>query len=221
MSRCHHCQIYVSDRTEICPLCRGVLEIGGETAIAYPDIPQQRKKLVLIRGILLFASLIAAAICLFIDLHTKNRLDWSLIATGGILVGLRVFFVMTNPVSGYRRRVLETLFAAVIYVMLIDYVTGFYGWSVNFVLPGAMFVLNFGLLLLMLINRRNWQSYMVYQILSIVIGLVPILLVYRGIVTVPLLSELAFASSVLLFLGTLIFGGRAALAELGRRFYIG
>lgn len=208
------------DATETCPLCQGVLELGGETVQAYPDIFGQRKKLVIFRRVVLFLVLVGVALCLYIDYHTRDAMHWSFIAAGGILLGAMVFFVMTDPAAGYRKRMILTLFGSFAYILFIDIVTGFAGWSVNYVLPGAIFLINIALILLMLINRRNWQSYMVYQIGGILIGAVPVVLIFAGIVTVPVLSELAFGSSVFLFVGTLLFGGRVARLELQRRFYI-
>ncbi|MBR1633651.1 MAG: zinc ribbon domain-containing protein [Lachnospiraceae bacterium] len=220
MSKCHHCGVEIKDATETCPLCQGVLEIGGEAEWNYPDIFGQRKKLGICRRIVLFLALVAAVLCLYIDFHMKDKMHWSFIAAGGILLGTMVFYLMTDPVAGYRKRSIFTLFGSFAYILFIDIVTGFAGWSVNYVLPGAIFLINIALIGLMIYNRRNWQSYMVYQIGGIAIGAVPIALIYAGIVTVPVLSELAFGSSVFLFVGTLLVGGRAARLELQRRFYI-
>ena len=220
MSRCHHCQIEILDKTQTCPLCQGVLEIGGETAWYYPDIPGQRKKLVLFRRIIKFLSLVAITLCLFIDYHTGSHMDWSFIASGTILLVLFWFLIMTNPHFGYRGRIILAICSGFAYVLQIDYVMGFSGWSYNFVLPGVIFLVNFVLIFLMLYNRRSWQSYMIYQIGCILIGAIPIALIYAGVVRYPILSELAFGSSVLLFAGTLILGGQAARMELQRRFFI-
>ncbi|MBR1629163.1 MAG: zinc ribbon domain-containing protein [Lachnospiraceae bacterium] len=220
MSRCHHCQIEIIDRTETCPLCQGVLEIGGETDRFYPDIPGQQKRFLLIRRIFTFVSLVAISLCLFIDYHTEQRMNWSFIASGGIFLALTLFWILTNPNTGYRSRIIFSFCLVFAYLLLIDIITGFSGWSVNFVLPGAIFLINLVLLFLMIYNRRSWQSYMILQIGCIWVGAIPIALIYAGIVRYPVLSELAFGSSVFLFIGTLIFGGQAAKMELQRRFYI-
>ncbi len=221
MSRCHHCGITISDVTQTCPLCKGVVEISGDTGDTYPDIPQLRKKLAIVRRGVVFACLVAIALMIFIDYHTSDGLGWSMIAAGGTLLGLVTFILMTDPNAGYRNRSLITIALSVAYIIMIDYVTGFRGWSVNFVIPGVIFLFNLSLLILMFFNKRSWYSYLIYQILAILAGAVPIILIYMHIVTFPVLSELAFGSSVFLFIGTLLFGGRMALDELQRRFYIG
>ena len=98
--------------------------------------------------------------------------------------------------------------------------TGFYGWSVDYILPGALILVDVVLIVLMIVNHRNWHSYMVFQLLTIVIGLIPVGLVEAGVVRHPLFSECAFIACVLVFLGTLILGGTQARLELQRRFHI-
>ncbi len=220
MSRCRYCGVEISDKTEKCPLCQGVLEAGGKQRQAYPDIYSQRKRLILVRQIISIVAIAAIALCLYIDYQTISRMKWSFIASGGIILAWRMFLVMSDPNKGYRARIIHALFGCFAYLMLIDYVSGFGGWSLDIVLPGAMFLINFGLIFLMIYNHRSWQSYMIYQLGGIVLGLIPIILIYAGVVKHPILSELAFGSSVFLFICTLILGGTAARTELERRFYI-
>ena len=109
---------------------------------------------------------------------------------------------------------------AILMVVAIDFVVGYRGWSVNYALPSAILLVDAGILILMCINRRNWQSYMMWQIFMILCSVVPLVLYAVGIVTAPLLALLAFAFSTALFLGTLIIGDRRARTELRRRFHV-
>ena len=54
----------------------------------------------------------------------------------------------------------------------------------------------------------------------IFLSAIPLLLMWLDIVTETFISGLAFAVSVLLFLGTLIIGDRRARSELKRRFHV-
>lgn len=103
---------------------------------------------------------------------------------------------------------------------LVDAVTGFHRWSVNYVLPSGVMMVDLLTVLLMIINKRNWQSYMILEIGMIVASFVPILLWIFGVITSPLLSFIALGVSVFLFLGTLIIGDYTARGELRRRFHI-
>ena len=76
------------------------------------------------------------------------------------------------------------------------------------------------IVILMIVNRRNWQSYMMIQILSILFSLIPVILFFTGIISFAPLVFIALAASAFLFLRTLILGDQRARNELKRRFYI-
>ena len=105
-------------------------------------------------------------------------------------------------------------------IILIDTFLGFSGWSVSYVLPAAIILLDLALAILMLINRRNWQSYLILQVAMVLVGIVPLVLIRIGIVTRPLVSDIAFLVTVFMFLGSMILGGRTARIEMKRRFHI-
>ena len=94
------------------------------------------------------------------------------------------------------------------------------GWSVNYALPSAIILVDVGIIICMIVNRRNWQSYMMWQIFMILCSIVPVILIFTGIVTAQLFALIAFAFSLFLFLGTLIIGDRRARVELKRRFHV-
>ncbi|MCR4674082.1 MAG: zinc ribbon domain-containing protein, partial [Lachnospiraceae bacterium] len=105
-------------------------------------------------------------------------------------------------------------------VVGIDVMLGFHRWSLNYVLPGGLILMDVALIFLRLINRRNWQSYMAQQLLVIGLGVLPAIFILLGLITDPLVSVVAICESIVLFVITLIMGGRAARAELRRRFHI-
>ena len=84
----------------------------------------------------------------------------------------------------------------------------------------GIILIDAGIILLMIVNHRNWQSYLMWQITMILFSLIPVFFAVFGIITEPLLSGLAMAFSVALFLGTVIIGDRRARVELKRRFHI-
>ena len=122
--------------------------------------------------------------------------------------------------SGYKGKIIVLTLIAILMVVAIDFVVGYRGWSVNYALPSAILLVDAGILILMCINRRNWQSYMMWQIFMILCSIVPVILIFTGIVTAQLFALIAFAFSLFLFLGTLIIGDRRARVELKRRFHV-
>jgi hypothetical protein len=87
-------------------------------------------------------------------------------------------------------------------------------------MPAGVLLMDVGILVLMVVNRRNWQSYMMVQLITILLSLVPVILLAVGEVTFSWLTVIACAASVFIFLGTLIIGDERARTEMKRRFHI-
>lgn len=221
MSKCRQCGIEVLDQTCACPLCKCVLEQNEKSYNTYPDIRFMTKKISYVLRIFLFVSIITEVLLVYLNREFFHGIWWSVITGAGLAYAYFIFrFAVVNSNIGYKAKmILSTLFG-ILYVILIDYVVGFHGWSVNFVLPGGLVLIDAGIVVLMLVNRRNWQSYMMFELFMIGISCAPLLLVYLEIITVPFISYLSFTISVSLFLGTYIIGDRRARMELKRRFHV-
>ncbi len=67
----------------------------------------------------------------------------------------------------------------------IDYLTGYRRWSLDYVFPGGIIAIDLALFILILINRRNWQSYMMSELLTILLSIVPVVLLQMRIIHFP------------------------------------
>ena len=76
------------------------------------------------------------------------------------------------------------------------------------------------IMVLMYYNSRNWQSYIMWQILTVLCSLLPIILYLTGLERNVCMAYLPMVLSGSLFLGTMIIGDRRAMQELKRRFHI-
>ncbi len=139
------------------------------------------------------------------------------------LVMLYIYLVLHFAVegkSGHRSKIMVLSLLAVLFLFALDYVIGYNGWSINYVLPSAILFVDIGLILLIFINNRNWQSYLMPELLMVLVSLAGMILYWCGVITFPTAIVAAFDFSVLLFVGTVIIGGRRARTELKRRFHI-
>lgn len=220
MSRCRQCNIEILDETERCPLCNSVLEQTVEVENMYPNVRTMARKLMLISRIYLFCAIFVEALLVYINAVTESEIWWSAIAGLTFLYGYMLLRYAILGKSGYKSKIIVLAVIAVLMTVAIDFVVGYRGWSVNYVLPSGILFIDAGILFLMCYNRRNWQSYMMWQIFMILCSLIPLIFLMVGIITEPMPGLTAFAASVFLFLGTLIIGDRKARTELKRRFHI-
>lgn len=220
MSKCKQCNVTILDDTTVCPLCSCVVEAGEAHEAIYPAVWQKERKLKIVGNISFFAVLLVSALLVLLNYAFYHGSWWSLIPVASMAYAYLVFRLVLLSQKGYRSKVLIPLLFAVLLVLLIDAETGFSKWSLNFVLPSGILLVDAIILILMLTNLRNWQSYIIMQIGMMATALVPIILWILGIITSPLLSIIALGVSVFLFLGTLIIGDKTARGELRRRFHI-
>lgn len=222
MAKCKNCNIEILDETCSCPLCQSILEETVEVENMYPDVRFMMRKLVLFGRIYLFGALMLELILFFINWSTidASPLWWSVITGLCLLYFYLVLRYAIIGTTGYKSKVLVLSLIAVLVSIAIDFLTGYRGWSVDYVLPIGILLPDMIILVCMMINRRNWQSYMMWQLLMILCSLVPIGLYVFGLEKNEYFAFLPMVSSAALFLGTLIIGDRRARTELKRRFHV-
>ncbi len=220
MSKCRQCRVEILDETERCPLCGFVLEPTIEVENMYPDVRVKTRKLMLLSRIYLFLIIVVEALLININYFTDSRIWWSLITGLALLYSYMVIRFAILGKAGYRTKTVILTALAILMVVAIDFLVGYHGWSVNYVLPGGIILIDIGIIVLMIFNRRNWQSYLMWQIFMILCSIIPIILWLVGAVTEPFMAGAAFLLSIFLFLGTVIIGDRRARVELHRRFHV-
>ena len=220
MAKCRICKLEVLDETEVCPLCRSILEPTDAVENMYPNVRRKIRRLKIISNIYLFLAVCLEAALICINLLTTAQIWWS------VITGLALFYfhlVLRYAIlgkSGYRSKVFVLTLIAVLSAIAADMAVGYRGWSVDYVLPAGIVLVDVVILGCMFFNRRNWQSYMMWQLLMILCSIIPAILFWMGMEHNVYLAVAPFAVSCAMFLGTLIIGDRRARMELVRRFHI-
>ncbi len=220
MSKCSQCNIEVLDETERCPLCNTVLDETEEMENMYPDIRVKTRKLVFFSRVYLFLAVVIEIILINICMLTEVQSLVYIISGLVLLFGYIVIKYAILGTSGYIAKTVVLTVIAVIMLVAIDFFVGYDGWSVNYVLPSGILLIDVGILALMVINRKNWQSYLMLQIFMVICSGVAVVMNAFQIITEPIVSIIALNVSVILLLGTVIVGGRRSRVELKRRFHI-
>ncbi|MCC8168257.1 MAG: DUF6320 domain-containing protein [Clostridiales bacterium] len=199
-------------------------DMGNEQIhyFVYPDARVYVRGFRFLENLLLFLSIVVGTVLMGFNFGlTENpEFPWSVIV---ILVLVYVNVLLRLAVlgrSGYRFKTFSMVILALAILIAIDYLTGYQGWAVAYVIPAAIILMDVGILVVMIVNFRNWQSYMVVQMIMILRGILSLVLVIisGGDDLYP--AIVALVASAFLFLGTLILGDKRAREELKRRFYI-
>lgn len=223
MRTCKKCKVEILDETTVCPLCRNVLEETkepAETAVGYPYVKGTVKKLNFVVRLYSFLAIVTEVVLIIVNYLTYQGLWWSAITGISILYFYITLKYSIQKNSGYRSVIWVQVIGAVLLVIAVDNIVGYRGWSVNYALPGAILLLDVTIMVLMLVNMVNWQSYLLMQICTVLVSIAGLVMWYFKVITRPVLSIIAAAVSACLLLGTLIFGDRKAKTELKRRFHV-
>lgn len=221
MSKCIKCRVEFQDPAEICPFCGNALsEHTGDETFLYPKLKEQNRGMHLAMRIYLFAAVVGFVFLLCLNHHLRARIRWDLLAGIGMLYAWMTWKVSFFRHEGYLKKALIQTFSGILAVIAVDGVLGFHGWSLNYVMPGVFVLMDIAMIVLMIVNSRNWQSYLPVQIIMILCSLIPVLLYHMKVDHAWYPAVGALGITVLVFLGTLAIGGRRAVEELRRRFHV-
>lgn len=222
MKICKRCNVKINETIQICPLCRTVLtDIGGETAEhAFPIIKSDPHKYNIVKRIIIFLSVLVGVITAVTNYITYNGVVWSAISIGVIIYFWIIIPYYIKRNINLASKTLAQVMCLSALTVIMDYSIGYSGWSVNHVIPEIIILANISVLILVIINRMYWQTYVLNQIIIAFIGLIPGVLYLCGLIEIPLPTIFATGTSFTVLLGTIIFGDKSIKSELIRRFHI-
>lgn len=220
MGYCKQCKVKINDPVSVCPLCHCAVKKEGDEFWRYPEVGIKMKKMQLALRIYLAAAVVVQIVLFYLNTKIWTDMQWSLwTATTFVAVYVGMRMSISNR-TGYRSRTIGLTVFATAYIVLIDYELGFQGWSVNYVLPASIILLNIAVIVMIFVNMRNWQSYLIVELFLVLCSGIPMLLIGLGVATETMLPHIAIFFSIGLFVSTVIVGGRKAKTELKRRFHI-
>ena len=220
MNKCNFCNVNIADDTNKCPLCGSVLEGNEKGVNTYPDVQKKFRVINLLFKIFLFVAIVVSSICVAVNYFTDFSNKWSFIVIiAFVFILLSVHLFVTRGV-GYRQRTFAIAAFVILFLLYLDYDTGFSKWSLNYCFPLGIIVINIGIIVLMIVNRRNFQSYILILFSLVLISVFALILYHFDVITVPYMSVIAFLMSLFLTVGVILFGGQRVKNELYRRFHI-
>lgn len=161
-----------------------------------------------------------AAVMVAVNLMVSPGQLWSLIAVAGIAyAGVTVRYSIMRHSNLGAKILIQTIGTQVL-LGWIDYRTGYRGWSMDYAVPSIILFSDLSIIFLILVNRLNWQSYLMYQITVTVFSFIPLLLWAMGWIRNPVMAIITVILTVFLLLMTIFLGDRSVKNELIRRFHL-
>lgn len=166
-----------------------------------------------------FLCLTGAVAAIMVNVIFTPKLYWSVFVLGGALsmwTALAVgFFKRHNLLKNGVWQMLLVSVASILW----DRFTGWHGWSVDYVLPGVCLLILFSMLIITKVQKLPVQEYMIYYIIVGVFGLIPMILMLTGVVSVIYLSVICSGICFLFLAALLIFKGKDMFVELYKKLH--
>ncbi len=224
MSQCRNCGVKISDPGQICPLCRCILETDAkeqaENIYPYLHAEHEIKKMQRALSIYLVAAIAAEVILCLADYAARGPVGWVILIGIFLAYGYVTLKVSIQMSTGYRLVVFIQAVLGVAVLLAIDVVSGFRGWSLTYVIPAACMLIDLAIVVMMFVNKRDWQSYISFQIVILAFTVLPFVLYGFGLVRHLFVPAIGLIVAGLTFAGTILIGGKRAREELQRRFHI-
>ncbi|MBN2222771.1 MAG: hypothetical protein JW708_11235 [Vallitaleaceae bacterium] len=221
MKTCKKCQVQILDETGVCPLCNAVIAPDGEAGSnRYPKVGLSLSRFHMLYRIYLFISVITIVTSIIVNYMFYHGVLWFFASIAAIIYSWTIIRHAIRSHAHVASKIMVQAIAGSALIVVIDSVTGFYGWSVNYVIPQIAIFANVAILVLMMIYRMDRRNYLMYQMSMALLGFIPLILLLTRVATRPLASVISIILSSLILLGTVIFGDKTVQSELIRRFHI-
>lgn len=223
MDYCENCKASIKGDWEICPLCQTSMKQENsedkKTGTSFLNDPllfnRDQAKQTFFRVSLLLIQLYFIAQIFY---------PFKFFGLEYILFGL--FITWTLGIIFVRKR--RNLAKVITYYLLLislatiyfDYLFGWRGWSITFVVPIISMSALLAIFIAMQVINLKVQDYVLYLQLAALFGLIPLLFLIMNWVGHPLPSLLSVILSIIMFIGVLIRYRKLLIRELQKRMHI-
>lgn len=220
MLHCDHCAIDLPGTPKLCPLCQSKPSGSpDESGNRFPSLPSRRIDRRLLAW-MVFGSISVAAICVTINLILPAGGWWFLFVLAGIGSLWVEFLIMLKKRDNLPKSILWQVAVVTLIACIWDWLTGFKGWSVDYVLPILCTCAMVSMTLIAKIRRLHIQDYVLYLVIDCILGMVSFVLILTGSVRIVTPSAICFGASVIFLASLLSFEGKALWEEFQRRLHL-
>lgn len=220
MYYCRKCGFYITGTAKKCPFCQGDLSGEPEGENIFPEIPFKEPKSGFLIRLSALGTIIAAAVCIAINYSWQEHGWWSAFVTAGLLSVWIAAGIAIKKHGNPLKAVLWQVCAGSLLILAWDYWTGFRGWSLDFAMPVLYICSSAMTLMLVWFMRLKPQDYLVYLVWNLLLGLIPLALLFGGALRITLPSVICVLVSTAGLAVLVLFKGSALWAEIIRRFHL-
>lgn len=222
MKVCPNCKAGIKGTWDLCPLCQATLDQQEEVAptpSTFLGLPLNFNRQ---QAIKLFLRI--SLVLVFIYFVAHYLWNFQFFGLEYVLFGLFITWTLFVIFLRKRRNIAKVILYFLIFISLVniyfDYVNGWMGWSITFVVPILSISSLLAILISVLVVRLKIEDYILYLQLAALVGIVPLLFLIMGWVGHPLPSTLSVVFSLVMFVTLLFRYRKLMILELQKRMHI-
>lgn len=221
MRRCPDCTVQVEGDWIRCPLC-GTALVGEPVPGPYPAVPLRFSR----RRVLKVLTLTSLGVIVlsFIAQLLFGTDDDGIGALRSVWLGIVTTWLVVVMAVSKRRNLAKFIVYLVVAAggvcVYWDYLSGWDGWSLTFVVPIVCAASIVGLLITARVVRMELGDYVVYSGLTVLLGLTPIVFLALGWVGTVIPSAICGGLSLVVVVLLLTVRGGAVRHELATRLHL-
>ena len=204
-------------------LCINLLTLSGCDHVVQSDVveekdqTEQKKEEKKVLQTFSFLCLAVAVICGMINYLMLETLNWFWFAGAGCACAWLVVMVAYYKRRNILKNEMWQLLLISAIAILWDRFTGWKGWSVDFVIPFGILAVQFSVPVIAKINRLEREEYLFYLVQAGIAGLIPMILVWTGIVQFAVPSVICAGISFLTLAALFIFCKKDTMREFHKK----
>ena len=219
MKYCVKCGVKVHGAENVCPLCQHSLSGESEERV-YPPVPTVYRQHEIFFKILILSTIAAGVACCAVNLLLPQHGYWSVF----VILGILCFWISLAYAVRRKDNIPKNITVQVFLISVLglgwDLLTGWRGWSLNFVIPIACSVALLSLAIIAKVMKIPPGDYIVYLIVDILFGIAPLVFYLTGLVSIALPSIICISLSILTLSALIVFEGKNMFQEMIKRFHV-
>jgi len=218
---CEKCKVNIIGKRKTCPLCQGNLVGQDNHEIdVFPKISFVNEDHSLMFKMILFISIVVAAVSVALNILLPSKGAWSIFIIGGLASVWASIISARNKRKNIPKSIVYQVVIISVITVIWDFLTHWKGWSINYIIPFICVLAMISMALISKIRRQKLEDYMLYFIIDGLFGIIPIIFILTNILDVIYPSLICILCSVISLAALLVFQGERMIAEIKRRLHM-
>lgn len=220
MKYCNNCKVHVAGNRKNCPLCQGILAGEKYQDEVFPKISFVYREHSLFFKVMLLVSIVIASVSAAINILLPQGGAWSLFILGGLVSVWASIITAINKRNNIPKNIVYQVMVISVIATIWDFLTGWKGWSITYVIPFVCFSAMASMAVISKVRRLYAEDYILYIIIDGLFGLVQIVFIFTGGLSVLYPSLICIVTSIVSLSKILIFEEKILQAEIKRRLHL-